>query len=81
MNYPFPYGVNSLLLNDRGEKFRDSEFILGVEPRREGPTAGVSACRGGGASAGAPTNVGPYRRARRYARHVGTIESLDERPD
>ena len=39
MNYPFPYGVNSLLLNDRGERFRDSEFILGVEPRRKGRTA------------------------------------------
>jgi hypothetical protein len=39
MNYPFRYGVNSLLLNDRGQKFRDAEFILGVEPRREGRTA------------------------------------------
>ncbi len=34
MNYPFRYGVNSLLLNDRGKRFHDSEFILGVEPRR-----------------------------------------------
>lgn len=39
MNYPFRYGVNSLLLNDRGKKFADSEFILGVEPRRGGRTA------------------------------------------
>lgn len=38
MNYPFRYGVNSLLLNDRGKVFRDSEFILGVEPRRGGRT-------------------------------------------
>ncbi len=36
MNYPFRYGVNSLLLNNRGEKFLDSEFILGVEPRKDG---------------------------------------------
>jgi hypothetical protein len=36
MNFPFRYGVNSLLLNDRGKIFRDSEFILGVEPRRGG---------------------------------------------
>ena len=34
MNFPFRYGVNSLLLNDRGKIFRDSEFILGIEPRR-----------------------------------------------
>ncbi len=38
MNYPFRYGVNSLLLNNRGEKFLDSEFILGVEPRKAGVT-------------------------------------------
>jgi len=39
MNYPFRYGINSVLLNNRGEKFLDSEFILGVEPRRDGRTA------------------------------------------
>ena len=39
MNYPFRYGVNSVLLNNRSEKFLDSEFILGVEPRRGGRTA------------------------------------------
>ena len=39
MNYPFRYGVNSLLLNERGEKFLDSEFVLGVEPRRGNRTA------------------------------------------
>ncbi len=36
MNYPFRYGVNSLLLNNQGKKFLDSEFILGVEPRKAG---------------------------------------------
>ena len=36
MNYPWRYGVNSVLLNNRGESFLDSEFILGVEPRRGG---------------------------------------------
>jgi hypothetical protein len=35
MNYPFRYGINSVLLNNRGAKFLDSEFLLGVEPRRE----------------------------------------------
>ncbi len=35
MGYPFRYGANTLLLNDKGKMFRDSEFILGVEPRRE----------------------------------------------
>lgn len=38
MNFPFRYGVNTVFLNDRGEKFRDAEFILGVEPRRGGKT-------------------------------------------
>ena len=38
MNFPFRYGINSLLLNNRGDKFLDSEFLLGVEPRRGGRT-------------------------------------------
>jgi hypothetical protein len=33
MNFPFRYGINSLLLNNRGEKFLDSEFLVGIEPR------------------------------------------------
>ncbi len=39
MNLPFRYHVNSLLLNDCGSRFRDAEFILGVEPRRGNRTA------------------------------------------
>ena len=39
MNFPFRYGVNSVLLNNAGREFVDSEFILGVEPRRGGRTA------------------------------------------
>ena len=39
MNFPFRYAVNSVLLNAAGERFVDSEFILGVEPRRDGRTA------------------------------------------
>ena len=38
MNFPFRYGINSLLLNNRGAKFLDAEFVLGVEPRRDGKT-------------------------------------------
>jgi hypothetical protein len=34
MGYPFRYGINSLLLNNRGEKFLDAEFLTGIEPRR-----------------------------------------------
>jgi hypothetical protein len=34
MSYPYRYGINSLLLNNRGEKFLDAEFILGIEPRK-----------------------------------------------
>ena len=39
MNFPYRYGVNSLLLNNLGEKFLDSEFILGIEPRKNGEFA------------------------------------------
>ncbi len=39
MNFPFRYGVNSVLLNENGETFRDAEFILGVEPRRDRQSA------------------------------------------
>jgi hypothetical protein len=38
MNFPFRYGINSMLLNKRGEKFLDAEFLLGIEPRRDGRT-------------------------------------------
>jgi enediyne biosynthesis protein E4 len=38
MGFPFRYGINSMLLNDRGRNFVDAEFVLGIEPRREGRT-------------------------------------------
>ncbi len=38
MNFPFRYGINSMLLNNRGERFLDAEFLLGIEPRRGGET-------------------------------------------
>jgi hypothetical protein len=41
MNYTFRYAVNSVLLNNRGIGFLDSEFILGVEPRRDRRTAKI----------------------------------------
>jgi len=34
MSYPYRYGINSILLNDRGKKFDDAEFVLGIEPRK-----------------------------------------------
>ncbi|HYV28415.1 MAG TPA: CRTAC1 family protein [Candidatus Eisenbacteria bacterium] len=34
MGYPFRYGINSVLLNENGQRFVDSEFVLGVEPRK-----------------------------------------------
>ncbi|MCH1522938.1 MAG: ASPIC/UnbV domain-containing protein, partial [Arenicellales bacterium] len=39
MNLGFRNAINSALLNNQGEGFLDSEFILGVEPRRDGRTA------------------------------------------
>jgi enediyne biosynthesis protein E4 len=38
MNFPYRYGINSMLLNNRGSKFLDAEFLLGIEPRRDGRT-------------------------------------------
>lgn len=34
MSYPYRYGINSLLLNNFGQSFLNSEFVLGIEPRR-----------------------------------------------
>ena len=36
MNYPFRYMVNTARLNDRGQRFVDAEFVLGIEPRAGG---------------------------------------------
>ena len=36
MGYPFRYAINSVLLNERGKRFFDSEFLVGVEPRSDG---------------------------------------------
>jgi hypothetical protein len=36
MNYPERYMVNSIKLNDRGKRFADAEFVVGVEPRKGG---------------------------------------------
>ncbi|MFK7911415.1 MAG: FG-GAP-like repeat-containing protein [Akkermansiaceae bacterium] len=36
MNYPFRYGINTALINNRGKGFKDAEFILGIEPRKDG---------------------------------------------
>jgi hypothetical protein len=41
MNFPFRYGINSLLLNESGRRFLPSEFVLGVEPRPHGETQQV----------------------------------------
>ena len=35
MNYPYRFGINSVMLNDQGKAFVDSEFLLGVEPRAQ----------------------------------------------
>ena len=36
MNYPERYMINTLRLNDRGQRFVDAEFVLGIEPRQGG---------------------------------------------
>jgi len=40
MGFPLRYGINTVLLNQKGIKFWDSEFVLGVEPRKDGRTDG-----------------------------------------
>ena len=42
MNFPFRYGINSLLLNNKGQTFLTAEFMLGVEPRSHRVYAVVS---------------------------------------
>ena len=39
MNFPFRYGINSVYLNNNGKVFLDSEFLLQVEPRKNGELA------------------------------------------
>jgi hypothetical protein len=41
MGYPFRYGINSLLLNEHGQRFFDAEFVVGVEPRAGGRIVGM----------------------------------------
>jgi len=41
MNFPFRYGINSLLLNEAGKHFLPSEFVVGVEPRANNATQQV----------------------------------------
>jgi hypothetical protein len=41
MNFPFRYGINSVLLNEGGRRFLPSEFVVGVEPRPNGATQQV----------------------------------------
>ena len=41
MNFPFRYGINSVLLNESGRHFLPSEFVVGVEPRPNGATQQV----------------------------------------
>jgi enediyne biosynthesis protein E4 len=36
MNFPERYMINSVKLNDRGVRFADAEFVLGIEPRKGG---------------------------------------------
>ncbi len=42
MGLGFRYGVNSVLLNEGGRRLLDSEFLLGVEPRRDRQTRKIA---------------------------------------
>jgi hypothetical protein len=41
MNFPYRYGINSVLLNESGRHFLPAEFVVGVEPRANGATQQV----------------------------------------
>ena len=41
MNFPYRYGINSVLLNEGGHRFLHGEFVVGVEPRPNGATQQV----------------------------------------
>jgi enediyne biosynthesis protein E4 len=41
MNFPYRYGINSVMLNEAGRRFLPSEFVVGVEPRANGVTQQV----------------------------------------
>ena len=45
MNYPVRYMINSVKLNDRGQRFVDAEFVLGIEPRQRRPGDAVVRAR------------------------------------
>ncbi len=55
MNFPYRYAINSVFLNEGGQHFLPSEFVLGVEPRAGGETEQpwfTIDCGAGGADAG-----------------------------
>lgn len=55
MNFPYRYGLNSVLLNEGNGRFLSAEFTLGVEPRARGAMEQVwftLDCRANGKDAG-----------------------------
>ncbi|HVV87116.1 MAG TPA: FG-GAP-like repeat-containing protein [Kofleriaceae bacterium] len=57
MNFPFRYRGNDVLLNQRGRRFADAAYVLGIEPRKridrpwftldcDGADAGAALCAG-----------------------------------
>ena len=58
MNYPDRYMVNSVKLNDRGQRFADAEFALGVEPRQGGIATPFFELDASGRDKGHPDAVG-----------------------
>ncbi len=73
MNYPFRYGINSVFINNRGQRFLDAEFLLGVEPRRDGRThAPVFGLDCGGADQ-------EHERCAGWDEHINIVGSLGTR--
>jgi len=87
MNFPYRYGINSVLLNEQGRRFLPSEFVVGVEPRPNGATQQVwftLDCNGANASnpwCGACSQPGATAMGCRLdkARHLTMMGSLGTR--
>jgi hypothetical protein len=85
MGFPFRYGPNSLLVNDRGRKFVDADLLLGIEPRRGGrtsaPTFDVDCATEGAGRKACAEEKGPITVAGTLSSRSSVIFDLDQDGD
>ena len=76
MNYPERYMVNSVKLNDRGQRFVDAEFVLGIEPRSGGLTTPFFELDASGKDKGHPDAAGAAGRVAVWGARGSAIGGL-----